>query len=371
MGADEQASVGAKREAAAEHILVAAVQAAGTITLNRKDAHNQLTRPMRAAIAQAIAGWTRDPEIYAVLMQSAIDGEFCAGRDVAELEHAARKEPAQARASLAAEYALTWALECFTKPTISLIDGSAMGSGVAISLYGTHRVAGERYRFAMPATAIGLVPDNGVGWAFARMPAEIGMYLALTGRSVGRADAYRLGLATHCIAGSRFGEIRSQIAAAEPVDQVLDRWHEDPGAGELEELGPAIARCFGAGGLEAILERLRAERACKAWADAVVGDLNKRSPIALKITHRHVRQTANLDVRSTLINDFRLAWRCLEGHDFYEGVRGSQNIADLAPRWRPARLADVSEAMVDGYFAGLGGEELQLATRSEMQAFKR
>ena len=48
------------------------------------------------------------------------------------------------------------------KPTVSLIDGVVMGSGVGISLYGTHRVAGERYRFAMPETGIGLFPDDGV-----------------------------------------------------------------------------------------------------------------------------------------------------------------------------------------------------------------
>ena len=87
------------------------------------------------------------------------------------------------------------------KPTVSLIDGVVVGSGVGISLYGTHRVAGERYRFAMPETGIGLFPDVGVAWAFARLPDEIGMYLGLTGRSIGRADAYRLGLATHCIPG--------------------------------------------------------------------------------------------------------------------------------------------------------------------------
>ena len=62
--------------------------------------------------------------------------------------------------SLAEEYALNWLLECFTKPTVSLIDGVAMGSGVGISLYGTHRVAGERYRFAMPETGIGLFPGR-------------------------------------------------------------------------------------------------------------------------------------------------------------------------------------------------------------------
>ena len=145
-----------------------------------------------------------------------------------------RTRMVDARRALAAEYALNWPLDCFTKPTVSLIDGLVVGSGVGISLYGTHRVAGERYRFAMPETGIGLFPDDGVAYVFAQMPDMIGMYLALTGRAVGSADAYNLGLLTHCIPAGQFGEIRAAIRDADPVDPVLDARHEDPGPGELE-----------------------------------------------------------------------------------------------------------------------------------------
>src|SRR5207244_12634351 len=133
--------------------------------------------------------------------------------DIKETTALGRSRKAEAVKSLAAEYALNWLLDCFMKPTVSLIDGVVVGSGVGISLYGTHRVAGERYRFAMPETGIGLFPDDGVSWAFARMPDAIGMYLALTGRPIGRADAYRLGLVTHCIPADRFGEVRAGLAA--------------------------------------------------------------------------------------------------------------------------------------------------------------
>ena len=136
----------------------------------------------------------------------------------------------------------------------------AAGSGVGISLYGTHRVAGERYRFAMPETGIGLFPDDGVAWAFARLPDEVGMYLALTGRSAGRADAYRLGLVTHCLPAGHFAEVLGALQEAEPVDPVLDARHVHPGHAEQEALQPAIARCFGGDSVEAIIAALQAER---------------------------------------------------------------------------------------------------------------
>jgi len=351
-------------------IMIGADHAAAFVTLNRPQALNALTTAMRAAMARAFPRWARDPEIYAVVVSSASDRAFCAGGDVREITEWAKNRKADAVKSLAEEYALTWQLECFFKPTVSLIDGVAMGSGVGISLYGTHRAAGERYRFAMPETGIGLFPDDGVSWAFARMPDAIGMYLALTGRPIGRADAYRLGLVTHCIPADRFGEIRAGLAAADTVDPLLDDRHQDPGPGELEALRPAIARCFSDNTVEGIVDRLRSERGASAtWAQGVVEDLAARSPTSLKITHRHVQLARNLDLRATLIQDFRLACRCLEGEDLYEGVRAVLIDRDRKPRWQPGRLQDVSGAMVEAYFAPLGAKELALPSRAKMQAF--
>jgi enoyl-CoA hydratase len=353
-------------------ILIGVDGAAGAVTLNRPRALNALTTAMRAAMAAAFPRWARDPNVYAVLITSASDRAFCAGGDVRELVDWGRHRKPDARRSLAEEYSLDWLLDCFTKPTISLIDGVVMGSGVGISLYGTHRVAGERYRFAMPETSIGLFPDVGVSWAFARMPDEIGTYLALTGRAIGRADAYRLGLVTHCIPARLFEEIRAAVSAADPVDPVLDGRHEDPGAGDLVALAPAIARCFSAHSVEAIIAALKAERGAAAgWAEGVLRDLAQRAPLSLRIALRHVRNARALDLRATLIGDYRLASRCLDGHDLYEGVRAVLIDRDQTPRWRPERLEVVSEALVESHFAPLGAGELDLASRAEMQGFER
>jgi enoyl-CoA hydratase len=345
--------------------------AAGVVTLNRPRALNALTTSMRAEIAAAFLAWVRNPQVYAAVIVSATDRAFCAGGDVREMVEWGKTRPADARRSLAAEYALNWQLACFTKPTVSLIDGTVMGSGVGITLYGTHRVAGERYRFAMPETGIGLFPDDGVSWAFARMPDEIGIYLALTGRAIGRADAYRLGLVTHCVPAARFAEVRAAIGDADPVDPVLDSRHEDPGLGELDALRPAIARCFGQPSVEAIAAALAAERGeIETWSKGALADLRRCSPTSLKVTLRHVRGMRGADLSTTLKQDFRLASRFMQEHDFYEGVRAGLIDRDQAPKWQPDSLDQVSDAAVDAYFAPLGADELALATRSEMQAVR-
>jgi enoyl-CoA hydratase len=345
--------------------------AAGVIALNRPRALNALTSAMRTSIGKAFAAWARDPQVYAAVILSETDRAFCAGGDVREMVECGRRSLDEARRLLAEEYALNWQLDCFTKPTVSLIDGVVMGSGVGISIYGTHRVAGERYRFAMPETGIGLFPDDGVCWVFAQMPNEIGMYLALTGRSLERADAYRLGLITHCLPAAQFAEVRAAIADADPVDPVLDTRHVDPGAGELGTLRPAIARCFGGASVEAVVASLEAERGeARTWAEGVLQDLARGSPTSLKVTHRHLRQARALSLAATLAQDYRLACRFMEGHDFFEGVRAALIDRDRVPEWKPAHLAEVSEAMVEAYFVPLGASELQLTSRAEMQAVR-
>jgi Enoyl-CoA hydratase/isomerase len=43
---------------------------------------------------------------------------------------------------------------------------------------------------------------------------------------------------------------------------------------------------------------------------------------------------------------------------------------DQAPRWRPARLEDVTEDRIAPYFTAPAGGDLVLASRAEMQALQ-
>ncbi len=340
------------------------------ITLQRPSARNAITIAMRAEIAGMIPKWARGPQVYALVIRSAVPGVFSAGGDVHEIVALAAQEPFLVRRALADEYMLNWLLECFSKPTVSLIDGPVMGTGVGISIYGTHRVAGERYAFAMPETRLGLFPDDGVAHALARLPDGIGMYLGLTGRSIDRADALHLGLATHCIAAAHHEAISAALADAQPVDPLLDGLHEDPGPAAIDTWREVIARCFCADDVAGICARLAAETGSAGqWAAAVLVELAARSPLALAVTFRHIREAAARDLRQTLTLDYRLAAGMIEGHDFAEGVRAALIEKDNAPRWRPATLSDVSPGMVERLFHPFASaDELVLPTRQEMQA---
>jgi enoyl-CoA hydratase len=346
--------------------------AAEILTLARGSALNALTPSMLAALDAAYRRIARDINTYVVILQSADPKAFSAGGDVRALSALARTDLEAARACLRAEYSLNWLHACFSKPTVALIDGLVMGSGVGISAYATHRVAGPGYRFAMPETAIGFFPDVGMAHVLSRMPSQIGVYLGLTGHAIGRADALALGLVTHCLEREQLAELEPALAEAMPVDPLLDARHRDPGPSPLMEHASLIDHCFGAATVEEIMGRLAAirEGPSHAFARTAAADLASRSPLALKVTLRHLRDARRLDLRQTLEADYRLACRFLEAHDFHDGVRAALIDKGSTPRWQPKNLADVSLCMVDDFFSAAPGLELHLRLQQDMQLLR-
>lgn len=341
------------------------------VTIDRGGALNATTVAMIDAIALAYPKLARDPNLYSVILKSADPKAFSAGGDVKALAAMARDDMTAAKAWLQAEYRLNWLAECFSKPTLALIDGIVMGSGVGLSAYCTHRAAGARYRFAMPETAIGFFPDVGTAQFLSRLPHSIGLYLGLTGLPVGRADAFALGLVTHCIDAAHYPDIEAALADAMPIDPLLERLHVDPGRGELMSAAAVIEHCFAAPDVAGIMARLW-DAAEAAPEDRIVAGaleaMRARAPLSMAVTLRHLRQSAHLDLRQVLQIDYRLACRLIARSDFHEGVRAALIDRTNDASWRPADIADVTDDMLDDMFAPMPGEELVLPLRQEMQA---
>src|SRR5229473_1015933 len=185
---------------------------------------------------------------------------------------------------------LTLGIYRFPKPYVALLNGITMGGGAGVSIHGSHRVATERFAFAMPETAIGLFPDIGATVFLNRCPGRIGRYLALTGARIKAADALYCGLVTHYVPNERLaaltdaltglpwrdGEERSQ------VDGILAEFSAAAGPAPLAELRPAIDRCFAPDTVEGIIAALEAEDA--DWAKVALASIAKASPTSLKIT---------------------------------------------------------------------------------------
>jgi enoyl-CoA hydratase len=342
----------------------------GVVTLDRPKALNALTYDMVVALDDRLAQWAVDPGVRAVLVESASPRAFCAGGDIRALAEAGRRGEALTREFYRREYQLNHRIKTYAKPYIALIDGVVMGGGVGISVHGSHRVVTERCHFAMPETGIGFFPDVGGSWFLPRCPGAIGTYLGLTGARLGAPDLRHCNLATHHLPSHRLVEVAPALAAADwsgdahaVVSQTLYRLAQSAGLPLLAARQAAIDRCFGANSIEEILARLAAERS--DWAQETASTLGRKSPTSLKVTLHLLRRGAGLaDFAAAMAVEYRLSQRFIAGHDFYEGVRAVIIDKDQAPRWQPATLVEVDDAMVEAYFAPLREGELEFPSAS-------
>ncbi len=339
--------------------------AAGLITLNRPAALNAVTHGMVLALRAQLDAWADDPAITRVVITAAGERAFSAGGDIRALTDLGKAgKHDDALQFWRDEYPLNAAIKTFRKPYVSLIDGIVMGGGVGVSVHGSHRIAGDRFAFAMPEVGIGFFPDVGATWFLPRMPGELGAYCALTGERFGIADAVAAGIATHRIPSARFGALLDGLTGTVSVDALLSAFSEPVGEGPITARRAAIDRLFAGDRVEDILAALEREAAAgtpdSAWAAKIAATLRGKSPLSLKIALAQVRRGSYWDFAACMRAEFRIVSRVIHGHDFYEGVRAVIVDKDNHPRWQPSALAEVSSAQVERHFAPLGDKELAL-----------
>ena len=339
--------------------------AAGLVTLNRPEALNAVTHAMVRALAEKLQQWATDPAITRVVVTATGGRAFSAGGDLRalyELGRTGRHEAALAY--WRDEYRLNVLIKHYRKPYIALIDGIVMGGGVGLAIHGSHRVAGDGFRFAMPEVGIGFFPDVGASWFLPRLPGELGTYCALTGERLDAEDALACGLATQRIASARFAEMIDGLCGSVLPDALLGAFAAPAGRAPILARRPAVDRAFSANRVEDILAALDAqavaEGADAAFAHAMAALIRAKSPTSLKITLALLRRGRSLDFDGCMRTEFRIVSRLVHGQDLYEGIRAVIIDKDQAPRWRPAWLAAVSEADVARHFAPLV-EELALS----------
>jgi len=338
------------------------IDRAGVVTLDRPSRLNALTREMFEALSAQYRAWAPAPHIYGVVMQSSHPSVFSSGGDL-KILHEWNEQGARGalREFYRAAYSHVWVLEKFIRPNVPLINGLVLGGGIGISLYGTHCVAGEGYRFGMPQVGIGFLPDIGGTYFLPRLLGQTGLYLALTGRLIGPAEAYRHRLVSHTIPAAHFGVIKDALSDNHPIDRLLDGLHRDPGEGELVRYTPLIDRVFSAPSVEAILERLDEERGeDETFAQETAAEIRAKSPTSLKVAFGQYQRGKSLDLGAALKLEFRLASHLIGSHDYREGIVARIAGKGRTPNWQPDALESVDDEAIERMFTMPAEDELAL-----------
>jgi enoyl-CoA hydratase len=321
--------------------------ALASVTLERPKALNALSRDLIRAFDLALQRFAAAETIKAVSLAGAGDKAFCAGGDVRAIWEAGSGP--FAAAFFAGEYRLIRRIKRFPKPVVALMDGYTMGGGAGIAINAALRVATEKTLFAMPECVIGFVPDVGASYFLSRLPGRLGAYLSLTGARLGAADLCFLGLADSYVPSQKLSDLIRDLRDAQVRPEDLVKTHGvDPGPAPLEQLVPAIDRCFESDDPAEIMARLSDEKG--DWACQARAAMAAASPTSLYLALECLRRGAGQSFEENVIMEYRLSQSCLEQHDFCEGIRAQLIDRDKSPCWKPARLADVSDELVALHF---------------------
>lgn len=170
------------------------------VTLNRPDVLNAYNVAMRDALFGVLSAVRDDPEVRVMVLRG--NGRaFCSGGDVTEFGSAPSPVRAREVRWQRDVWGMLWSLP---KLTLAAVHGAVVGSGFEMMLLCDLCIAASDARFALPETALGMIP--GVGGT-QTAPRHLGiarsMDMVLTGRVLEAQAALRLGIVSEVVAPGR------------------------------------------------------------------------------------------------------------------------------------------------------------------------
>jgi enoyl-CoA hydratase len=201
-------------------VLVTRDDAVATVTLNRPEAMNALSRALRAEFAAAMRGLAADDGIRAIVLTGAGERAFTAGLDLKELG-ADTGNLGAANAEGADENPVK-AIELCPQPVIGAINGVAITGGFEVALACDMLIASTNARFADTHARVGVMPGWGLSQKLSRL---IGLgrakELSLTGNFLGAEAARDWGLVNRVVAPADLlpaaQALARDIASADPA----------------------------------------------------------------------------------------------------------------------------------------------------------
>ncbi|MEH6716531.1 enoyl-CoA hydratase [Parasphingorhabdus flavimaris] len=175
-------------------VLLDKTDGVATITLNRPEAMNALSRALRAELSSACQDVSSDNDIHALIITGAGERAFTAGLDLKELGESGLGPANDRDASTNPVFALTE----MPIPVIGAINGVAITGGFELALACDIRIASTNARFADTHARVGITPGWGLSQKLSRF---IGLSraceLSFTGQFLDAQTARDWGLVNH------------------------------------------------------------------------------------------------------------------------------------------------------------------------------
>ncbi len=237
-----------------------------TVTLDRPEALNALTVPLKEELRAAFDALATDDAVRAIVLTGA-GRAFCAGQDLRE-----RLEPNALPLAdeIRARYnPLLLAMRRLPKPIVAAVNGIAAGAGASLAFACDIRIAADTASFLLAFGRVGLIPDTGATWLLPRLVgASKAAELALISEPLSAADAERFGLVARVVPAADLaaraqavaerlatGAPRAHALTKEALDRAWDHTLDEQIELEADFQGRAGATTDHAEGIAAFLER--------------------------------------------------------------------------------------------------------------------
>lgn len=187
------------------------------VTINRPEVMNALHYAANVELNEVFSDFKQDDELWVAIITGAGKRAFSAGNDLKATAQATARGESFVGEKPVPFGGITTGFDC-PKPLIAAVNGVAMGGGFEIALACDLIIAAESARFALPEPRVGLfAAAGGVHRLPQQIPLKQAMGMLLTGRQVGAAEAYRMGLVNEVVPDEEL------LAAAERwANQILE-----------------------------------------------------------------------------------------------------------------------------------------------------
>ena len=193
-----------------------------TLTFNRVDKKNSITRAMYAALADGLERAAQDAAVRVALIQGDAT-VFSAGNDIGDFQNAPADPGPREQQPV---WRFLRAIATFPKPIVAAVCGPAVGVGTTLLLHCDLVYAGDNAAFALPFVNLGLVPEAASSLL---LPQMLGYHRAaealLLGEPFMAEAALEVGLVNRVLPPTECNAVAQQQArklAAKPLASLVE-----------------------------------------------------------------------------------------------------------------------------------------------------
>lgn len=323
------------------------------ILINRPEALNAMNHAMNLELLYFLEAQEHNDDCHAYLIEGAGEKAFCAGGDIRALHKYLKSRYPEmrdiAQHFFVHEYRLNLLISQLKKPYIAILDGYTMGGGAGISINGSHPIATDTTRFAMPENKIGLFPDVGATHFLQRCPNGLGLYLAISGESLSGHEMVYANLAKAFVRQADLENFKADIINGKNIDDLI-KTYQAYDASQIDDAKMIWIKTHfeSPESLEALISGIEAD--ASPYAKDFLQAFHKVSLLSASLTFDKFYAQENKILKKTLEHDLFYAINIIKEGDFIEGVRALLVDKSNDPKFLFKKISDLPKNFIDIHF---------------------